>query len=192
LFDTAGLRAADNPIEAEGVARAAQAIDEAQLVITVIDGSRELDRDDRAAITQTNGRARILLLNKLDLGTAALPALQREFPEVVADRQSGRFIAGSVRRPETIDEVRKAIAAIGWGGAAGGSRALVANLRQIDCLTRAQQALAHALATIESAYPVDLLSADMREAIAAYGEVTGETVTEEVLSGIFSRFCVGK
>ncbi|HME81970.1 MAG TPA: hypothetical protein VKF82_07820, partial [Candidatus Eremiobacteraceae bacterium] len=95
--------------------------------------------------------------------------------------------------PVTVETVRRAIARLGWGGGAiAANTALVANARQLESLTRARDALGHAQATIASGAPIDLLSGDMRAAIAAYGEVTGETVTDAVLDGIFSRFCVGK
>jgi tRNA modification GTPase len=98
-----------------------------------------------------------------------------------------------VRWAPTIAAVRDAIARLGWGGGAiAANTALVANARQIESLTRAREALAHARATLEAGAPVDLLAGDLRTAIAAYGEVTGETVTEHVLDGIFARFCVGK
>jgi tRNA modification GTPase len=190
LFDTAGLRATADPIEAQGVLRAGRAIGDAELVITVIDGSRQLDRDGESAIAKTADRCRILFVNKLDLGTLGLQDVQAKFPSVA--RNGGALVAGSVMWPQTIADAKQAIALLGWGGVMDGNRALVANARQIESLTRAQEALAHALATIENAHPIDLLSSDLRDAAAAYGEVTGDTVTQEVLNGIFSRFCVGK
>jgi tRNA modification GTPase len=192
LFDTAGLRATGDPIEAQGVKRAARAIRDAELVLTVIDGSRRLDSDACAAIEQTNGRQRLLLANKLDLGTLGLEQIREKFPDIARGDDGNAFVAGSVRWAETISASRRAIAKLGWGGAIDGNRALVANARQIEALTRARESLAHALRTIEDGYPTDLASSDLRSAIAAYGEVTGDAVTEEVLRGIFSRFCVGK
>jgi tRNA modification GTPase len=192
LFDTAGLRATGDPIEAQGVVRAGRAIGGAELVITVIDGSRRLDRDAESAIEQTADRCRIVFVNKLDLGTLGLQDVQERFPAIARDGNGSAFVAGSVMWPQTIAAAKKAIALLGWGGSMDGNRALVANARQIASLTRAQESLAHALATIQNSHPIDLLSSDLRDAIAAYGEVTGDTVTQEVLNGIFSRFCVGK
>jgi tRNA modification GTPase len=98
-----------------------------------------------------------------------------------------------VRRPDTIAQMRAEIARLGWGGGViDAQRALVANARQIDALTRARESLVHARETLANDMPIDMLAVDLRAALAAYGEVTGETVTEEVLDGIFSRFCVGK
>jgi tRNA modification GTPase len=186
LRDTAGLRATSDTIEAEGVARARRAIGAAELVIVVVDGSQPLGPDAREALAASAGRPRIVLRNKLDLGDAPAGDLAQE------PARSLR-IDGSVRWPQTIAALREAIARLGWGGGAiAANSALVANARQSESLTRAREALAHAQATIAVGAPVDLLAGDLRAAIAAYGEVTGETVTEDVLDGIFARFCVGK
>ncbi len=184
LRDTAGLRAAHDVIEIEGVARARRAIERAELVILVIDGSGPLGSDAREALERTAGRPRIVLCNKLDLGDVG----RRQLADL-----DGALIAGSVRWPDTIRAIRSEIARLGWGGGIiDAQRALVANARQVDALTRARGALERAGETIERCMPVDMLAIDLRAAIAAYGEVTGETVTDAVLDGIFSRFCVGK
>lgn len=192
LRDTAGLRATTDVIEAEGVARARAALAGAELVLLVIDGSKPLGADGRAALEATDGRPRIVLANKADLGDAGALETRKALGES-AVRADGDFIAGSVRDRACIERMRAAIARIGWGGGAiDANAALVASLRQADALARASASLDHALATIDAGHPLDLLSADLRAAVGAYGEVTGETVTADVLDGIFSRFCVGK
>jgi tRNA modification GTPase len=130
------------------------------------------------------------LVNKLDLSDSGLRELQKLYPTLAQNNEC--FIYGSVRWSKTIEEIRTSIAQLGWGGSLDGNRALVANTRQIESLTRAQRSLENALDTTEHMRPIDLLSSDLRDAVSAYGEVTGDAVTEEVLSGIFSRFCVGK
>jgi tRNA modification GTPase len=193
LRDTAGLRSTTDVIEAEGVARATRAIDEASLVILVLDGSRALGADELAAIAATNGRPRIVLSNKGDLGDAGLRELRVSHGDATGQNTRHEFVAGSVRLRSTIDGVRAAIARLGWGGGViDANAALVANSRQIEAIVRAAEALDQAAQTIDARRPIDLLTVDLRGAIAAYGEVTGETVTDEVLDGIFSRFCVGK
>jgi tRNA modification GTPase len=188
LRDTAGLRVSADAIEAEGIARAKRAIGDAELVILVVDGSKTMGADERAAIDLTQDAARIVLCNKCDLGDAGRQELLSE-----GFGSSGAFVAGSVRDAGTIDAMRGAIARLGWGGGAiDANRALVASGRQIEALTRAKSALEQAEATISEGHPVDLITVDVRAALAALGEVTGETVTAELLDEIFSRFCVGK
>jgi tRNA modification GTPase len=186
LRDTAGLRAASDAIEAEGVTRARRAIGAAELVIVVLDGAQALDGGAREALAASAARTRIIFLNKLDLGDAGARQFAAEHPGDCA-------ISGSVRWPATLAQLRAQIARLGWGGGAIAVNAsLVANARQVESLVRAREALEHARATLRSGAPLDLASGDLRAAIAAYGEVTGETVTEDVLDGIFARFCVGK
>lgn len=185
--DTAGLRTTADPIEAEGVARATAAIERAELVIVVVDGSHQVGADERASLALTAAARRIVLCNKADLGDAGLSEVR------AAVDGDGVVVHGSVHDRATIDRVRREIARIGWGGEdplAGA--AAVANAREIEALARAAEALEHARATAAAGHPVDLLSVDLSAAIAALGEVTGETVTAEVLDGIFARFCVGK
>jgi tRNA modification GTPase len=197
LRDTAGLRDdTSDAIEAEGVSRARRAIGDAELVILVIDISTPLGPDERESLERTAGSLRIILGNKMDRGSRGLDdlrALQSASAQSQRDPPGENvLVAGSALWPDTIRDVREAIARLGWGGAVDANRALVANARQIEALTRARESLAHALGTVEQALPIDLISTDLRDAVAAYGEVTGDTVTEEVLDGIFSRFCVGK
>lgn len=196
LRDTAGLRETRDAIEAEGVTRARRAIGDAELVIAVIDVSKALGGDERVSLDQTAGPPRIVLGNKLDLGSRGLDELRARYPERARrdgeERAREVFVAGSVLWPDTIRNLREAIAQLGWGGAIDANRALVANGRQIEALTRARESLAHAQSTLDQTLPIDLVSTDLRDAVMAYGEVTGDTVTEEVLDGIFSRFCVGK
>ncbi len=193
LRDTAGLRATTDPIEAQGVERALAAVREAELVLLVLDGSRAPGEDEAAAIAQTEGRARVVLANKADLGDSGARALVTTHPELNRASERSVFVAGSVRDERTIAQVRAAIAMLAWGGKTiDANTAMVANVRQIEALTRAGDALDHASATIAKGFPIDLVTSDLRAAVGAYGEITGDTVTETVLDGIFSRFCVGK
>ena len=194
LRDTAGLRQTADIIEAEGVTRARRAIADAQLVLAVVDASQELGADDRAVLELSAGTPRIVLGNKLDLGSRGVDKLRAgaKLPHDDARAGDAILITGSVLWPDTIREVREAIASIGWGGALDGSRSLVANARHIEALTRAREALARARAALAQDVPIDMVTTDLREAVGSYGEMTGDTVTEEVLDGIFSRFCVGK
>lgn len=193
LRDTAGLRPTADAIEAEGVTRARKAIAEAQLVLAVIDVSKEFGPDDRAALELSAGTARIVLGNKLDLGALGVDQLRASERAQGNGKSSDQIlITGSVLWPDTIRELRHAIARIGWGGALDGGRALVANTRHIEALTRAREALSRARVTLSQALPIDMVSTDLREAVASYGEMTGDTVTDEILDGIFLRFCVGK
>ena len=138
LRDTAGLRAAHDPIEIEGVARARAAIAAAALTLCVLDGSRPFGDDERAALAATSSRPRIIVCNKADLGTTGTDALARDCPDLARSDAERDFVRGSVRDIATIDDVRHAIARIAWGGGViDAGSALVANARQVNALTRA-------------------------------------------------------
>jgi len=193
LRDTAGLRETTDALEAEGVTRARSAVAAAELVLTVVDGSKPLTDDDRAVLAATAALPRIIICNKLDLGDAGADALREAAAAGAHNGARSVFVAGSVLSAGTIAAVRDAIAALGWGGLLpAANRALVANGRQLEALTRAHESLQQAAQTRAQSLPIDLLTGDLRAAAAAYGEVTGDTVTGEVIDGIFSRFCVGK
>ncbi|MDQ6781412.1 MAG: tRNA uridine-5-carboxymethylaminomethyl(34) synthesis GTPase MnmE [Candidatus Eremiobacteraeota bacterium] len=190
LRDTAGLRATPDAIEAEGVERAKKALREAELGLVVIDASKPLSEEDRGVLALSHGKTRLLVGNKLDLGGAGVAEL-RTHAERAGEQE--RMVLGSVLTVGVVDEIRQAIAALGWGGRVPDAQnALVANSRQIEALTRATEALDQADETLRRGLPSDLLCPDLRDAAAAYGEVTGEDVSAEIIEQIFARFCVGK
>jgi len=189
VLDTAGLRASDDAIERIGVDRARRALGAATVVIVVVDGSRPLDGDARAVLIETRGRARVVLFNKRDLGTAGYD----ERDEAERDALCGTVIPSSVYTEETLDGVRRAIAQAGWHGETVDlARPHLASARQADAVARAREALAHARATLAADEPVDLIAPELLGAAAALGEITGAAATEAMLDGIFARFCIGK
>ncbi len=182
LTDTAGLREGTQAVESAGIARTKRALEAARLLIVVIDGSIALGPEAMAVLAETQDRPRIILFNKADLGAPALS--QTTLPDI---------LSGSVRDRETIDALRRSIARCGWNAVAPDlQRPRLASLRETDAVARALQSLAHARGTLESGMPSDLAAADLQEAFAALGHLTGESVTEEMLTAIFSRFCIGK
>ena len=189
MLDTAGLRASDDAIERIGISRARRALGAAAVALVVVDGSRPLDADARDVLRATRDRARVVLFNKRDLGTAGYDA--RDAAE--RDALSGTVIASSVYTEATLDAVRHAVAAAGWGGEAVDlARPHLASARQADAVARAREALAHARATLAAGEPVDLIAPELVATVAALGEITGAAATEAVLDGVFARFCIGK
>lgn len=186
ILDTAGLRHSEDPVERIGIERARRTLDGAAIALVVVDGSRRLDADARAILEQTRERPRVALFNKRDLGTSGYD--EREPAESEA-------LLGSVLDAETIEGVRRAIARVGWDGAAvetDFSRPHLASARQADAVARGREALAEARGTLELGDPLDLVAPALLAAIAALGEITGAAATEAVLDGVFARFCIGK
>lgn len=184
LIDTAGIRQTIDPIEAEGVRRARSKVPAADLVLLVVDGSRPLDADDLLAFEACREANTLLVVNKGDLPLIPLPPSFVTLPQVAVSAQSGEGVA----------RLRDAISAIFLHrpGGEGPESVLLSDRRHREALVRAAGALDHFLAGLAAQFPPELLALEVREALQAIGEVTGETTPEEVLDHIFSRFCIGK
>jgi tRNA modification GTPase len=185
LIDTAGLRQGADELEAAGIERSRRTLEQARLVLLVLDGAQVLDALGRDVIASTRDYKRIIYVNKADLGlnAAAMEEVRRE---------SGVQVTGSAHDPETIARLRNALRDALVGGNADLERPHLARAREIDAATEAVRALDMAISVLESHEPIDLVSGDLIAAVAALGKITGDTVSEEVLTGIFARFCIGK
>ncbi len=183
LVDTAGLRESSDPIEREGVLRARNRISSSDLVLLLVDGSRPLDDEDFSALELCRSTNYIIVGTKSDL--AAKQALPLGISEKLI-RISSKTGAGlDLLRQEIYealisDESRDENSVL-----LTSQRHQAAAMLAVDCLVRFLDALDQALS-------LEFLATDLREALDALGDITGETTTEDVLSDIFSRFCIGK
>jgi len=183
LVDTAGIRAHADRLEAAGIERTQRALAAARVAIVVIDGSQPLGPEAQSILDETAGRERVLFFNKADLGT----------PVDGAPLPHDDVIVGSTRDPRSIAALRSAIATIGWGGELPDlERPHLASLREFDAVNEAIDAIAHARATLEAGEPCDLCAGELTRAFSALGHVSERAAAEEVLDGIFTRFCIGK
>ena len=189
LSDTAGLRESDDAVEAIGVARAREAMAESTIAIWVVDGSAPLAAEDRAIAAAIRDKRVVVALNKSDQPQATRPAdLQ-----LLLDGAPRRSVVVSATRGDGLERLQAALAELlGATGAAGATGECASNRRHVDALTRAREALARADAAAEDAMPGEIVALELREALAAIGEVTGRAVGDDLLERIFSRFCVGK
>jgi tRNA modification GTPase len=191
LADTAGITESSDPVERLGVDRSRRAIELADLVVLVVDGSQPLSAEDESVAALVKGvRApAVTVVNKSDL-----PALTH--PEEAARLLPGAAVlALSALTGDGLDALRSELARIGgWLGATERSetQGVVTNTRHRDALLRARVALNDAVRSLEAGLALDVVCTDVRATLTALGEITGESVTEEVLSEIFSRFCIGK
>ena len=186
LVDTAGLRPTHDVVEAEGVARARQAWDVADLVLVVVDGSAPLDALDRQLLEETAGGLRLVVSNKSDLGVG-----------LGAD-PGGEGGAGllrvAARTGDGFDGLRAALL-LALDVEVRDDPPAITNLRHVALLGRAHEALSRARAAAGAggdALPEEFVLADLQEARAALEEISGRRTSEDVLSHIFARFCIGK
>jgi len=188
LSDTAGVREAREPVEAMGVQRSLAALDGAALVLWVVDGSQPFESAGDPLVAQLENRNVIVVLTKEDLGQVvdqSEPIRAMKADEFWAMNVSTVTGAGMI-------ELRAAIGAQLGAGAPGGLVGAVANPRHTDALTRARTALARADEAAAAGAPGEIVALELRESLAAIGEVSGRHASEELLERIFARFCIGK
>lgn len=198
IYDTAGLRADARDIELEGIARARRKLAAARLILWMADAS---DRDNvHPAIFSDDIEIGpdaniIVILNKTDLPGAGERArlLVKEWGTEIPEELRSRtgFIAMSAASGEGLDALRHAMSGA-VGDPADESEIIVTNERHYEALVRAAEALDRAGQAISGGIPPDLISQDVREAAEALAEITGRITPADLLSTIFSRFCIGK
>ncbi|MDY3618442.1 tRNA uridine-5-carboxymethylaminomethyl(34) synthesis GTPase MnmE [Agathobaculum sp.] len=184
VTDTAGLRDTTDPIEQAGIDRAMAEASASALILAVFDGSQPLGDEDMLVLARSAGQRAVAVVNKSDLPQQIdLKALKKHFKTIVPL---------SAKLGDGLDKLLSAIPkAVGLGmGAHDG--ALITNARQAAALARAAERCEAALYAAQSGMTPDAVVMDAEGALAALGEITGETVTEAVVTRIFSDFCVGK
>jgi tRNA modification GTPase len=187
LFDTAGLRQTEEPVEKIGVEKTRRLMAEAGLLLVVLDGSSPLDDDDRRVLAETREKTALILINKSDLP----PVLAREEIAAFAGRAAEDVISVSARTQEGWTLLRERLREKMCGGQNPGEGLYVQEARHRAHLAKASAALAAAL-TAARELSVDCLLTDLEEAWRELGLITGETAGDELLREIFSRFCLGK
>lgn len=185
-IDTAGIRQTDDPIEAIGVQRTLDQFAAADLVLAVFDASQALEEDDRRLLERVRGRRVLLVANKCDLPRRAdLTLLTESLPGVP-------LVCVSAREGTGLPALEEQVAEMLLGGWRGQEAPLVASARHQAALTAARAALQQAAATLDAGLPLELATTDLRAALDALGQVTGESVSDALLADIFGRFCIGK
>ena len=169
LIDTAGVRETSDEAERIGVDRAKQAMESADVILLVLDGSAPKTPEDEALLSETEGRMRIVLANKCDLGTCF-----------------GDALPVSCRTGQGIDALKDRIAELAKPSLQ--STAAITNERHIRALEAAYDSVLHAKTQTEP----DCIATDLSEALHCLGTITGEDVDAEVVDRIFRHFCVGK
>ena len=182
LIDTAGIRETSDTVEAIGVERSKKAVEDADLVIFVCDGSRPLDEEDQAIIDLClECENAVALINKSDLGSAVEPS---DLPFMAVIRICAKTGEGLDQLADMVDVMfENEIPCDG---------SILTNARQFDACRRAYEAMRRALQGLQLGLTPDAVLTDVEEAMEAMGEVTGATVREDITARIFERFCVGK
>jgi tRNA modification GTPase len=187
LIDTAGIRVTEDEVERIGVSRSKKEIERAELVLLVFDQSQKLTDEDFELLELTENKQRLIVLNKMDLPQAL------DVDRLLEKADPNSVISVSITENDGIDELEDAIVDLFFDGKAGGKDATyISNIRHISLLESSVQALEEVIEGIDLGMPVDLVQIDMTRAWDALGEVTGEAVQDELITQLFSQFCLGK
>ncbi len=184
ILDTAGIRETTDVVEELGVKRSKKSIEEADLVLWVLDASRPFDDEDRRIMAEIADKKVIAVFNKtdkpivLDLNDIGLNA---------------PIIYTSMVLNKGIEDIERCIYDTVMEGKVESDEGIfITNLRHQEALIRAKEHIIEALQALKNGIPLDLVSIDLRSACDALGTITGETLTEDLIDKIFSEFCVGK
>jgi len=182
LIDTAGIRQTSDTVEALGVQRSREALEQSDLVIFICDGSQPLTEEDQQIIDLClEVPNSIAIINKTDLGEAVQPV---DLPFITVFQVSITRNTGLEKLADVIDEM--------FAGELPCDGSILTNVRQYDACRRAYESMLESLKGLQLGLTPDAVLTDIETAMEAMGEVTGATVREDISNRIFERFCVGK
>lgn len=187
LTDTAGIRETEDSIEKIGIARSKDSFNGADLVIFVLDASEELSFEDHAIMDYVSDKKAIVLFNKVDLG-------QKLIKQDVLDVMPHAIVINTViTENQGIEELETAIFELVYGGKVKQQDSMmITNLRHKDLLQKASRCLSDALIMVDKKEALDFVEVDIKRSWELLGEIVGETVSEDIIDQVFSRFCLGK
>lgn len=187
LIDTAGIRETEDFVEKIGVERSRQALKEADLILLVLNGSEPFTKEDEALFEAARDLEKIVIINKADLEQKI------NLEEVKNVANGAPIITTSLLEEKGIDELEEAIANTFFEGEIdSGDLTYVSNVRHIQLLEQAENALNDALNGIEMGMPLDLVQIDITRTWELLGEIIGDNVHESLIDQLFSQFCLGK
>ena len=184
INDTAGIRDTEDIVEKIGVEKSVSFISDSDLIIAIFDSSREFDDEDRKILDLIRDKKSIVLLNKIDLDGGY------DFDE---NLEGIEVIHTSIKNNEGIEDLEnKIIEMFNDGYIEANNDNIITNIRHRDIINKAIKSLESSLHDMEAGVPIDCFEVDLRNAWEILGEITGETVDDDVLNKIFSDFCIGK
>ena len=186
VVDTAGIRNTDDVVEKIGVTRAMSAAEDADLIIYVVDGSRELDENDYQIMEFIKDRKAVVLLNKSDLE-------QVVSTEEIMGKSGHAVIAISAKKESGIDQLEEEIKSLFYEGEIDfNDQVMITNVRHAQALRDAYESVLMVKRSVEDGMPEDFYSIDLMNAYEKLGLIIGESVEDDLVNEIFSKFCMGK
>lgn len=186
IIDTAGIRETEDVVEKIGVEKARQMAEKADLILYVVDSSQPLDENDQEIMELLSGRKSIVIYNKTDLASAVDMGSLKE-------KTGSQVIPVSVVEETGVEELEKAIREMFFQGEISfDDEVYITNARHKAALEEAEKSLEMVTESIETGMPEDFFSIDLMGAYEALGRILGESLGEDLVNEIFSKFCVGK
>lgn len=186
VIDTAGIRDTEDIVEKIGVNKSREYIEKADLIIYVVDSSTELDENDQEIIEAIQDKKAIVLLNKSDLDAKTDAA-------VLQERLDKPILSISAKNNTGIHELEALIEEMFFSGKLSfNDEVYITNIRQKNALAEAENSLKMVLQSIDDGMPEDFFTIDMMNAYETLGTIIGESVGEDLVNEIFSKFCMGK
>lgn len=186
IIDTAGIRDTEDLVEQIGVNKAKEIAKEGDLIIYVVDGSRELDDNDREIIKLINDKQAIILVNKSDMDTVI------NIDELKKDSNRD-VILFSAKNGEGMDQLEEEIRNMFYSGKVTyNDQVYITNARHKEALENALESLKQVKNSVDAGMPEDFYSIDLMDAYTDLGLIIGESVEDDLVNEIFSKFCMGK
>ena len=186
IMDTAGIRDTEDVVEKIGVNKAKEQASEADLIIYVVDASRELDQNDFDIMEMICNKKSIILLNKSDLATVVTK-------DMIQSHIDKPMIEISAKEESGIEELEVTLKNMFFDGKISfNDEVYITNIRHKTALLNAYESLQKVIYSIENDMPEDFYSIDLLDAYESLGSITGETIGEDLVNEIFSKFCMGK
>lgn len=186
IIDTAGIRKADNEIEKIGIDRSKKALKDADLVIYILDKSKELVEEDFEVLNDIKEKNSIIILNKIDLGISNID-------EQKISEYSNNILEMSIKNNDGVEELYDKMTKIfDFQKIDTDSSSIITNIRHKEAIKNAKENIINAIRIIEDMMPIDITAICFKQAVEEINKITGENVTDDIINEIFSKFCLGK
>lgn len=185
IVDTAGIRETNDEVEKIGVEKSKEKIGDADLIIFMVDSSRGIDDEDIEIINQIKNKKYIVLLNKSDLNTE----MDKKYLEYLDEEYIVKF---STKTGEGLNTLKNLIKELFFKGDINSKELIITNSRHKEALIKTKKSCESALDALKNTDAIDLASIDIRNAWTYLGEITGDTLEEDLIDKIFKNFCLGK
>lgn len=187
LTDTAGIRETDDIIEKIGIEKSKESFNQADLVIFILDSSRNLEHEDMEIMKLINPDKTVILLNKIDLNQI----LKKD--DILLKNPGFTIIETSMKNQMGISEIENKIVDLVYGGKVSqNNNLMVTNVRHKDILEKSRKSLDDAINMVKMQEALEFIEIDVNSAYESLGEIIGETVQDDIINEVFARFCLGK